>query len=85
MRGRGIMLVAGMKVGQNQAKQQAQAQSQQQAAVEQAKQQGAAEAKAAVPTTQDVTAELQKLNDLHKSGALTDEEFAVMKKKLLGM
>jgi multidrug resistance efflux pump len=83
------MLVAGMKMGQNQAKQQAQAQSQQQAAVEQAKQEGAAEAMAAAPTTptapaKDVTTELQKLADLHKSGVLTDEEFTAAKKKLLG-
>jgi membrane protease subunit (stomatin/prohibitin family) len=85
MRGRGLMLVAGMKMGEQRAQQQAQAQSQQQAAVEQAKQQGAAEAKAAGPATQDITAELEKLNNLHKSGALTDEEFAAMKKKLLGM
>jgi hypothetical protein len=89
MRGRGLMLVAGMKMGQNQAKQQAAAQSQQQAAVEQAKQQGAAEAMAAAPAaavapTKDVTAELQKLADMHKSGVLTDEEFAAAKKKLLG-
>ncbi|HEX7514694.1 MAG TPA: SHOCT domain-containing protein [archaeon] len=33
----------------------------------------------------DVTAELQKLADLHKSGILTDEEFAATKKKLLGL
>jgi hypothetical protein len=90
MRGRGLMLVAGMKMGQNQAKQQAAAQSQQAAAVEQAKQQGAAEAMAAAPAApaaapaKDVTAELQKLADLHKSGVLTDEEFAAAKKKLLG-
>lgn len=88
MRGRGLMLVAGMKMGQNQAKQQAQAQQQQQAAVENAKQQGAAEAMAAAPPaaapTKDVTAELQKLADMHKSGLLTDEEFAAAKKKLLG-
>jgi hypothetical protein len=31
------------------------------------------------------TAELQKLADLHASGALTDEEFTAMKKKLLGL
>jgi hypothetical protein len=78
-----------MKMGQNQAKQQAAAQQQQQAAVEQAKQQGAAEAMAAAPAaaaapTKDVTAELQKLADLHKSGVLTDEEFTAAKKKLLG-
>jgi len=87
MRGRGLMLVAGMKMGQQQAQQQAAAQQQQQAAVEQAKQQGAAEAQAAAPAaapTKDVTAELQKLADLHKSGVLTDEEFTAAKKKLLG-
>jgi membrane protease subunit (stomatin/prohibitin family) len=87
MRGRGLMLVAGMKMGQQQAQQQAAAQQQQQAAVEQAKQQGAAEAMATAPAaapTKDVTAELQKLADLHKSGVLTDEEFAAAKKKLLG-
>jgi len=86
MRGRGLMLVAGMKMGQAQAQQQAQAQAQQQAAVEQAKQQGAAQAMAAAPAAapaKDVTAELQKLADLHKSGVLTDEEFAAAKKKLL--
>jgi membrane protease subunit (stomatin/prohibitin family) len=87
MRGRGLMLVAGMKMGQNQAKQQAAAQQQQQAEVAQAKQQGAAEAMAAAPAAappKDVTAELQKLSDLHKSGVLTDEEFTAAKKKLLG-
>ena len=86
MRGRGLMLVAGMKMGQNQAKQQAAAQQQQQAEVAQAKQQGAAEAQAAAPAapTKDVTAELQKLADLHKSGVITDEEFSAAKKKLLG-
>jgi hypothetical protein len=78
-----------MKMGQAQAQQQAQAQAQQQAAVEQAKQQGAAEAMAAAPvaaaaSNKDVTAELQKLADMHKSGVLTDEEFAAAKKKLLG-
>lgn len=80
------MLVAGMKMGQNQAKQQAAAQSQQAAAVEQAKQQGAAEAQAAQPAApqKDVTAELQKLADLHKSGVLSDQEFADAKKKVLG-
>ena len=77
------MLVAGMRMGQQQAQQQAAAQQQQQAAVEQAKQQGAAEALAAAPA-KDVTAELQKLADLHKSGVLTDEEFSAAKKKLLG-
>lgn len=79
------MLVAGMKMGQQQAHAQAQQQSQHQQEVEKAKQEGAAQAQAAAPATKDVTAELQKLADLHKSGALTDEEFAAMKKKLLGL
>jgi hypothetical protein len=79
------MLVAGMKMGQQQAQAQAQQQAQHQQEVAQAKQEGAAQAQAAAPPTKDVTAELQKLADLHKSGALTDEEFAAMKKKLLGL
>ena len=78
------MLAAGHRMGQAQAQQQMQAQAQQQAAVEQAKQEGAAQAQAAAPA-KDTTAELQKLADLHKSGVLTDEEFAAMKKKLLGL
>lgn len=85
MRGRGLMLVAGMKMGQAQAQAQAQQQAQHQAAVEQARQEGAAQAQTAAPATKDVTSELQKLADLHKSGALTDEEFSAMKKKLLGL
>jgi hypothetical protein len=40
-------------------------------------------APAAAPP-KDVSAELQKLADLHKSGVLTDEEFTAAKKKLLG-
>jgi multidrug resistance efflux pump len=76
-------------MGQAQAQQQMQAQAQQQAEVERAKQQGAAEAMAAAPPAatapaKDVTTELQKLADLHKSGVLTDEEFTAAKKKLLG-
>jgi uncharacterized protein HemY len=75
-----------MKMGQQQAQAQAQAQAQQQAAVEQARQEGAAQVQqqAAAPA-KDTTAELQKLADLHKQGVLTDEEFAAMKKKLLGL
>jgi len=42
-----------------------------------------AAAPAAAPASTDVTAEIQKLADLHDSGALTDEEFTAMKKKLL--
>lgn len=89
MRGRGLMLVAGMKMGEQRAQQQAQAQSQQQAAVEQARQEGAASAQAApaaaAPSSGGVDAELKKLADLHKQGILTDEEFAAAKKKLLGI
>src|SRR5512146_1878856 len=40
-------------------------------------------APAAAPGT-DVTAELQKLAQLHQSGVLTDAEFAAAKQKLLG-
>jgi len=84
------MLVAGMKMGQAHAQQQAQGQAQQQAAVEQAKQQGAEEAmqKQAAPAAAsagtDVTAQLQKLAELHKSGVLSDAEFTAAKAKLLG-
>ncbi|MEI6840326.1 MAG: SHOCT domain-containing protein [Methanomicrobiales archaeon] len=91
MRGRGLMLVAGMKMGRQKAAGQAQAQSHQQAAVEQAKQQGAAEAmqKQASPAAcgmDDATmAQLQKLAELHNSGVLSDEEFPAAKKKVLGM
>ena len=81
------MLVAGHRMGQRQAEAQMQAQQQQQAAIEQARQEGAAQAAQAQPATAatgDVTAQVQKLADLHKSGALSDEEFAAAKKKLLG-
>ena len=71
MRGRGIALVAGARMGQARAEQAA---AQQQAA-----------APAAAPASTDTAAEIQKLADLHASGALTDEEFAAMKKKLLGL
>ena len=81
MRGRGLMLVAGMKAGEARAQQQFQMQAQQQAAVEQARQEGAASA--APPST--INTELQKLADLHKQGILTDEEFSAAKKKLLGI
>jgi len=66
-------------VGMQAGKRQAAAAQQQQAA---AAQQQAAPAPAAAPS-KDTTAELQKLADLHKSGALTDQEFADAKKKLL--
>ena len=84
MRGRMLMLAAGQKRGQQQAQQQM-------AQAEALKQQGAQEAmaqqqaaQAAEPATDDVTAQIEKLSALHQSGALTDEEFAAAKKKLLG-
>ena len=83
MRGRGLMLVAGMRMGQAQAEAQMAQQQQHAAEVEAARQQGASQAQAAAPA-KDVTAELQKLNELHKSGALSDAEFAAAKAKLLG-
>ncbi len=92
MRGRGIMLVAGMRAGerraeaaqqQQQAQQQAQAQAYQQGQ-QAAQQQAPQAAPAAAPAPQkDTTAELMKLADLHKAGALTDQEFEAAKKKLL--
>lgn len=86
------MMAAGMRMGQQQAEAQYQAQAQQQAEVEQARQEGAAQAQAqmaspapAAGNMNDATiAQLQKLADLHKSGILTDEEFATAKKKILG-
>lgn len=73
MRGRGIALVAGARMGQARAEQAASQQAAQQAP------------QAAAPASTDTAAEIQKLADLHASGALTDEEFAAMKKKLLGL
>jgi membrane protease subunit (stomatin/prohibitin family) len=77
MRGRGLALMAGVAVGKHAASQQAAAQQQQQAQAQQA------QAPPAAAPTKDVTVELQKMADLHKSGVLTDEEFAAQKKKLL--
>jgi len=81
MRGRGIMLVAGMKMGQKKASQ-----------ATALKEQGAAEAQqqmAQAPTAlspeTDVTVQLQKFAELHKSGVLSDEEFTAAKKNLLGI
>ena len=81
MRGRGLMLVAGMKVGQNQAKQAAALK--EQGAAEATQQ--AAQAQAAAPNTDDIIKQVEKLDALHKSGALSDEEFAAAKKKALGL
>ncbi|MEI7827261.1 MAG: SHOCT domain-containing protein [Euryarchaeota archaeon] len=79
MRGRGLAMVAGAKMGQARAQQEYE----QKAALQEAQQQAAAPA--AAPASTDTAAEIQKLADLHASGALTDEEFAAMKKKLLGL
>jgi tetratricopeptide (TPR) repeat protein len=41
--------------------------------------------KVTMPSTDDIIAQMQKLADLQKSGVLTDEEFTLAKKKLLGV
>ncbi len=89
MRGRGVMLVAGMRAGERRAEAAQQQQQQAQQAQAQAYQQGQQQAQAqqaAVapkPPTKDVTAELQKLAELHNTGVLSDQEFAAAKQKLL--
>jgi hypothetical protein len=40
---------------------------------------------APAPAADDVTAQLEKLAQLHTSGVLTDEEFAAGKAKILGI
>lgn len=79
------MLVGGLAIGKHAAQAQAaQAQAQkEQGAQEALKQQSATATPAPAAQMADVTAQLQKLAELHKSGALTDEEFAAAKKKLL--
>jgi hypothetical protein len=86
MRGRMLMLAAGRRMGQQQAQQQmAQAEAlKQQGAQEAMAQQQAVQAAAPAPATDDVIAQIEKLSALHQSGALTDEEFAAAKAKLLG-
>jgi hypothetical protein len=76
---------------QKYANQAAEQQAQQQALYEQ----GAADAQAqmaatqpaapAAPAAADPMAEIQKLAQLHAAGALTDEEFAAAKAKILGI
>ena len=93
MRGRGIALVAGAKMGQRSAAQQAQVQEQQHQAemqtqkaqmeAQMAQQQAQQQAQAASAPKVDITAELQKLAQLHQSGVLSDAEFATAKQKLL--
>ena len=81
------MLVGGLAMGKQMATKQAvQAQAQKEQGAQEALQQQAAQAAATpAPASQmaDITAQLQKLAELHKSGVLTDEEFAAAKKKLL--
>jgi multidrug resistance efflux pump len=74
------MLIAGMKVGQAQA---AQAAALKEKGATEAKAQ-IEQAKAAAPGTNDLISQVERLSALHKSGALSDEEFAAAKKKLLG-
>ena len=84
MRGRGLMLVAGMKMGQQQAAKAGELK--QQGAAEAQKQAAAAQAAAPAAGMDDATiAQLQKLAELNKSGVLSDEEFTAAKKKLLGL
>lgn len=98
MRGRGLMLVAGSRMGQRAGYERAMAEQQQSAQQQQLyeAQQQAATAKQqlqAQPPQQaapagggaNVTAELHRLAELHQSGMLSDEEFATAKRKLLGM
>ena len=40
---------------------------------------------AAVPAPADTTAQLERLAQLHQSGALTDDEFSAAKSRLLGV
>jgi uncharacterized FlaG/YvyC family protein len=81
------MLVAGMRAGERRAEAAQQQQQQAQQAQAQAYQQGQQQAQQAAvaqkPPTKDVTAELQKLAELHNSGVLSDQEFAAAKQKLL--
>ncbi len=86
MRGRGIALVAGARMGEKRAEANMAQQQQTQQKAAQAQQQSPA----ATPMSKepgggaDITGQLQNLAQLHQSGALSDEEFATAKKKLLG-
>jgi membrane protease subunit (stomatin/prohibitin family) len=82
MRGRGLMLVAGMKMGQQQA---AKAGALKAEGAAEAQAQAAATAPAAGGMDDATMAQLQKLAELHNSGVLSDEEFTAAKKKVLGM
>ncbi len=53
-----------------------------------AEQQAAQAAEAPTPAagiTDDTLAQLKKMGELHQAGILSDEEFAAMKAKLLGL
>jgi len=90
MRGRGAALIVGMRAGERRAEaaqdQQQQQQAAQQQAYDQGKQAAAQPQPAAAPSSggTDVTAQLANLNQMHQSGALSDEEYTAAKKKLLG-
>jgi hypothetical protein len=83
MRGRGLALAAGHRMGQRQAQEQM-AQQQMAQPAPAAPVAAPAAAPAAAPPTEDVVAQIEKLAELHQSGALTDEEYAAAKQKLLG-
>ncbi len=101
MRGRGLMLVAGARMGRRTGYERAEAEQQQQAqqkelyeaqkqaatAQQQLQQSQAQPAQQAEAPSGggNVTAELQRLAELRQSGVLTDEEFAAAKRKLLGV
>lgn len=101
MRGRGLMLVAGSRMGQRAGYERAMAEQQQSAQQQQLyeAQQQAAMAQQQLQQAQpqppqqaapagggaNVTAELHRLAELRQSGVLSDEEFAAAKRKLLGM
>jgi len=88
MRGRGAALIVGMRAGERRAEAAQEQQQQQQAAQQQAYEQGKQEAQSPKPAASssggDLTAQLNNLNQMHASGALSDEEYAAAKKKLLG-
>ncbi len=88
MRGRGLAMMAGARMGQERARQQYEQQAamqQKDYEVQQAQQQAQQAQQAAAAPSANVTDELKRLADLHASGVLSDDEFAAAKKKLLGL
>ena len=79
--------VAGSQQQKAAAKQDQAAAAQQQALAEQqaALEAGQTAAAPAAGLTDDTLAQLQKMGELHQAGILSDEEFAAMKAKLLGL